>query len=571
MRLTAAALACATLAGIAAARGAGLEPPAQSAASAPAAADAEQGQPAVAADPDKVEVTVGRFTVEDAYPELAGESARLLDPLRGHPVAVGLIRAAAAKLEQAYIDHGHFLTSVSIPSQDVPDGGECLLHVTRGYIASIDADAIPRRQRARVLAIVAPLIGRKALTRAQFERAILIASELPTLNLRSSLRSDGTDGGVVLVLTGAYREFVGQFAADNSMPAADGRVSGTLTGNYNPAVRAVDQVFVALGAAMNANPLSADSPRRDFDGGFRSALGTSGTGLELRYTWSRTNPRGSAAASTSGNTVLDTDSTYDRLALRITYPLLKNRSANWLVDVGVDATSLRQDADSSAPSLFDDRLRVLRLGIAGDRTFGAGTQGTISVELSKGIHGFGSRGSGQATPDEPLSQSGASDVFTKWEGHASLHRELPRKFAADLQMRAQYVASRPVLAAEKFATGGPADLSAYDNANFSGDRGWAARAELQRTSALTFAQATAAQQAYLFAARAETVNLEPIAPEPRSAIGNAAGIGVRYSISRPDARQGPLDMSGELARQINPGSNGLADHWRVNYAVSMRF
>ncbi len=270
--------------------------------------------------------------------------------------------------------------------------------------------------------------------------------------------------------------------------------------------------------------------------------------------------------------MLDTNSTYKRAAIRASYPLIKIRYTSLVATAGFDATSLTQSANPFAASLFDDHLRVLRLGLAVDQVFAIKTAASLGIDLSRGIHGLGSRSAVEATAESPLSQVGADDSFTKWEGHGSLHRELPGKFAADLQARAQYVAKHPLLLAEKFTLGGPTDLSAYDFANFSGDRGWVARAELQNTQTWNHGKATSLAQGYLFAARGEVVNLEcrPQLCRALSLVPRRAS-GLRASFGRTGASLGPVDVSAELARQLDAEPTPGPSHWRVNFSVSMRF
>ena len=516
------------------------------------------------------DVTVGRFTVEDADPKFAAATDRILSKLRDHPVAMEAIRAAAAEIQRIYVDHGRFLTLVSVPSQDVADGGEFRLRVIHRAIGSVDVTGIPKQYRARVLAFVAPLVGLASLTRAQFERAVLIAGTLPALNLKSTLQAGATDDAVILVLNGAYRAFTNLVSVDNAYPAAVGRTSATLISAYNPAAQFVDQVSLALSSAADADGLGSRSLRRLLEAAVRAPFGLSGGEIDVRYTWSAINPT-ALPESDADIGLLDTASTYKRAAIRATYPFIKSSGTSLVGAAGFDATSLVQTANPYGSSLFDDQLRVLRLGLALERLFNPATQASVGIDLSEGLNGLGSRSPADATANAPLSQPGASNAFTKWEGHATLRQELPAKLAAELQLRAQYVATHPLLLTEKFTLGGPTDLSAYDYANFSGDRGWVARAELQHTIKWDRGSTSNATQTYLFAARGEVVNLGAIASEPRTEIGAAAGLGLRDSLGRTGASLGPVDVSGELARQINPPSIPGPAHWRVNFAVSLHF
>jgi hemolysin activation/secretion protein len=114
-------------------------------------------------------------------------------------------------------------------------------------------------------------------------------------------------------------------------------------------------------------------------------------------------------------------------------------------------------------------------------------------------------------------------------------------------------------------------LSAYDVGSFSGDRGWVTRFELQRTWNAAAAEAAQVEQAYLFAARGDVMSLAAGTEAAHTDIGNAAGLGLRFSRARVGAHAGPLDVSAEAARQFNPASSGRDDAWRLNFAASLRF
>jgi hemolysin activation/secretion protein len=540
---------------------------AQTALQPPLQAPQSQGEPI---EPP-ADFTVGRFVVEGEDARYAAATERILAKLRDHPVKLEAIRAAAAQIQQLYVAAGHFLALVSLPSQDVPAGGEFRLQVIHRSIQVVNVDGIPKPYRDRVLAFMKPMLGRSSLTRAQFQRAILNASALPALNLKSTLETGATDDAVTLVLTGDYRAFSNVLSVDNAMPAIVGRNSVTLLSAYNPALRFVDQVSLAVSTAADADGLGARSPRRLLEAAVRTPIGISGAEIDYRYTWSAINPSALANPDQADNALLDTDSIYRRAAVHATYPLIKIHYTSLVASAGIDATALIQTANPYGSARFDDQLRVLHLGLALEQIFDPGTQLTLGADFSKGINGLGSRSPAQATPAAPLSQAGASNTFTKWEAHGTLHRDLPAKLAAELQVRAQYVADNPVLLTEKFTLGGPTDLSAYDYASFSGDRGWVARAELQHTVKWDRGGTTNATQSYLFAARGEIVNLGVIAAEPRTEVGAAAGLGLRASLGRASAHVGPVDLSGELARQFNPVSSGAPSHWRVNFSVSMHF
>ncbi len=528
--------------------------------------DAVTAEPPAAA-PEPLEVA--RFVIDDAYPDLAAAARQIFAPLRNRPLQAAEIQAAAARLQQAYIGHGHLLTRVDVPSLDVPRGGELRIQVVHGFIERIDADGVPEPVRPLVLRYLSPLVGSRTLTTAAYQRAVLLANGLPSVNLRARFRPGTVEGGTILVLTGSYRAFATSLGVDNYLPSILGRTSATLASEYNAASRAVEQVFLTASAGVDVDPLLSDSPHRYFETGFRSALGTTGAEFELRYLWSMTNPPLGAATNDTGNAFIDTAAAFRRVAFRLRYALVKNVATTVNVSAAYDATAEFQLENPLANTLYADHLRVLRFGVAASHAFASGTEAGLEVELSQGLDAFGSRSPSQATQSVPLSQPGASDVFTKWELRGSLRQALGSGVTLDLRAQGQYVGARPLLLAEKFTLGGPADLSAYDFSYFSGDRGYDVRGEVQHL--LDLHHGAALFQSYAFAARGEVLNLAPLEYERGAEIGNAAGFGFRASIGREAAAFGPVDVAAELARQFNPAVANAPDRWRVNLAATLRF
>jgi hemolysin activation/secretion protein len=512
---------------------------------------------------DRVQVNISRFALNDPDPELAALVDHVLSPLRNQRVPIENIYTAIAEVEQDYADRGHFLTRIVIPPQHLPDGGELRLTVIHGFIQWLDLDGIPAGSRARVASILASLVNNPNITRASFERAMLVANDMPTLNLKARLRPGPQDGSVILVLSGEYRAMTGQLAIDNSLPKLLGRTSATLSSAYTAESGPISQITMIASAPVTSDPISSNSPRSLLVGGLRSAVGVSGAALDADITWSRTKP-------TPTPRIIDTDSTYERASLRGSYPIVKTRATTLVAEAAFDATYEEETATQFGSRLYDDELRVLRLGLSVDHVFSVALQGSAGIDLSRGLRGLGSRGPADATADDPLSQVGASDVFTKWEWHGSLHRELPARTAVDLQVRGQQV-DHPLLLSEKFTLGGPTDLSGYDTASFSGDRGWVVRGELQRHLDWHPGSMNTLAQAYVFGARGEVVMLQPTAAEQHTSLGSSAGIGMRTSSGRVGALIGPFDLTGELARQFNPTTADLPDHWRVNLSATAHF
>lgn len=509
-------------------------------------------------------IAIGSIVLDDENADLRAVTDPLLFSFMGRSVPVRDIYNAVAAIEQIYVDHGYFLTRVIVPAQHVTEGGTLHLTVLHGFLESIDLAEVPEAFRDRVQATTAPLIGRKDLTRAQFERALLIAGDLPSIRLRAQLRPGAEQGAAVLVLAGEYHAVTSTLQADDYLPLALGKSSLTVSSAYTPPHGDAAQLYATASTAGDTLPFSAASPRRLLIGGVRSPIGISGAVLNFEATWSQTAPRPAAG-------VIATRSSFERAAIRGTYPLVKTRQTTVTVDGDFDITVESQMATRFDIVQYRDRLIVARTGLTVDHALGSDTSIVFNTELSHGLPGLGSRDPSQATSREPLSQLGGSNVFTKVEWQASVRHQLTTRDALQCDVHGQHTSGAPLLLAEKFTLGGPGDLSGYDTASFSGDRGYALRAEAQHRYDWPRLASETAIQFYGFAAHGQTSLIDPTAVEQRTSPGSSAGAGARSSTSRHTGTAGPFEFSAEIARQFNSSASHLNDHWRVNLAASIRF
>ncbi len=331
------------------------------------------------------ELVVGRFVVEDGDARLAADTDRLLAPLRGRPVTLEAIQAVAAKIQQRYVDRGYFMVLVSAPAQTVGGGDEFHLHVIRRAIRSVDVEGVPKALSGAGPRVSDAVLGRRNSRARRFQRAVLLAGALPSLNLKSTLEAGPTDDAVTLVLTGEYRAFTNVMSFDNAMPAIVGRNSATLISAYNPAARFVDQVSFALAhrrrrrRARIAFAAAAGRDRRahaarDFRRRTRLALYLVGDQTDLADERRRCR-RGICSIPTAPIS-----------EPRCVRPIRWSRSAipRVLATAGFDATSLTQSANPFAASLFDDQTRVLRVGLSLDHVFDPATAAAIGGRLVAG-------------------------------------------------------------------------------------------------------------------------------------------------------------------------------------------
>jgi hemolysin activation/secretion protein len=97
-------------------------------------------------------VTLGSVEVEGGFAEVSRESQAIVARLQGHPVTLAQVYAAASDIEAAHARAGYVLARVSVPPQQLRDGGALRIVVTDGFIDRVDVSRLPARVQPPVAA-----------------------------------------------------------------------------------------------------------------------------------------------------------------------------------------------------------------------------------------------------------------------------------------------------------------------------------------------------------------------------------------------------------------------------------
>ena len=506
-------------------------------------------------------ITVGEIVVEGLDKSLAGEADTVLSSLRGTRASAAALYSAAGKIQAVYAAHGFFLTRVVIPPQRAHNGGRIVFRVAEGFIEAIDVQALSPRIRDRVAKMLGRIIGKRRLTRIEFDRVMLLASEVPGFQMQGNLSPAQADLGVTLKITGAYSVADGQVSIDNATPRALGGWETTVSGSFNSALGLGEQFYINAAAANGYGGFGPENPHRTAAFGLVTPVFEDGLRATWEYTLSTTEPLAIVGQ-------LPTDSRYRRTSFRLSYPWLKSETQSLTSRLAIDDIDEISQASQFNSILYHDHLDAVRLGLDARIVTVFGTVATASLDLSQGLPMPGARGAEQASTIEPVSRSGASDTFEKWEASAKLRQTLPGNQSIELSGRAQRAINGPLMNSEKFVIGGPADLSGYDDGFFSGDSGWAARIEWQLQMPATGGPSLTP---YVFASRGQVYTLNPTAAETSVSGADSLGIGLRAVLNASEILPHATEMDLEVARATADQPTSTAQTWRLNLSVNMRF
>ncbi|HVV94235.1 MAG TPA: ShlB/FhaC/HecB family hemolysin secretion/activation protein [Hyphomicrobiales bacterium] len=527
------------------------------------------GQPGLETPPgaERLTVTVGRVTVDGAFPELDAANKAFVARLAGRRIPASEIFAATRALEAAYAQAGYVLARVVLPQQQLRNGGSLRIVVVDGFIERADVSRVPERVRGRVAAVVAPLVGQRHLTIGVIERRLLIAGDTPGVGLRSALSRGTATGATVLTIEGTYSPAYGMIDADNTLASALGRTTTGVGVDLNSVLGLGESAYLRVTGHLAGNDqnglggLGTDHPRYGaLAGGVWMPIGTDGLKFNLEAVETRATLKAPAAPEFA--------TVFDRVTALLRYPWIRSRT----LDVGTEASF---DVENETASLvtpiaslpvWEDAVRVARL--SGDVTWHTGWGGTLFAKaiLSFGIDAFGAR---DGTPALPLSRAGASPDFQKFEALVDYSQPLLPHLAMNLYARGQTSFGQPLVLAEQIGLASFQELSTFDAGTLGGDSGWVVRAELNSPWSATLDAVALQVVPYAFGATGMLFLANPSALEHGTVRVSSIGVGVRLGSTVVVQGLPQAALTLEYGRRFR--SDQLPDDNRFTLVSSTRF
>jgi hemolysin activation/secretion protein len=504
-------------------------------------------------------VLVGDVELEGAFPELALVSEALISRLRNRSLSVQQIYAAAAVLERIYTEAGFVLARVVVPPQDLVDHGALRLVVVDGFIEGVDVSALPERVRSVVADRMIGLVGQRHLRLAELERALLVASDVPGLKLKSTLMRGGREGGVRLLLDGEHRPVSVSAGGDDRLAStlATWQLRGAVA--LNSALGVGEQIYATggIGADLHA-AREGGSPLAIYGAGVIVPIGVDGLTINPEYTRSTTRtPQAIGVPASLG--------TFERFALRLREPVSLTRRASLYVNFSLEDIDQQVAAPDFGTTLNHDHYSVFRAGpdFATTLPWGAGLQ--LGTLLSEGLGGRSALEA--AMSGVPLSRLGADPHFAKLSGNVRIAQALPASFRLDLIGAAQSSFGKPLLRPEQIVLDGNDALSAFASGTFSADQGVTLRSELSRPFGLDALRTSVSPYVFGAAGRGWLANATSI--ERPAFNAGAVGLGVRGSVDAVANLPG-ASLTLEVARGYTDLS-GARRGWRANLIASASY
>lgn len=322
---------------------------------------------------EKVFLTPSDLRIDGAFDELAEANAAARKAVVGRNQSVAALFEAAAALEKAYADAGYFLVRVTIPAQKLVPGGPVRFVVIDGFFEELDASRLPKRVQKPVLRLTERLLNQRHMQLKTVERALLLASDINGMTLRSVMNRGKKPGGVVLLFDGSHRLIQNSMTVDNSLSAQLGTWRSGSRTEVNSAL-GLGESFYASVAQGKGDRLSSvfdpdKMPMLLLAAGVVVPLGSDGFSINPEVTYSKSLPKPSSGG-------MQSEGIYKRFAFRGSYDLKRSKQTTISVKGTVDYQDQTWTSLSAGTGISTDRYTALRAELDGHTALANGLTST---------------------------------------------------------------------------------------------------------------------------------------------------------------------------------------------------
>jgi hemolysin activation/secretion protein len=390
-----------------------------------------------------------------------------------------------------------YVAAVLVPVQRI-ENGAVTFEVIYATLTAVRVKGDVGRNEAVVARYLNKLKTGQPFNRFEAERALLLARDLPGMDVRLALRPTGGKPGEMIGEVSVTRTpFELDASVQNLAPAETGRWSGQLRASAHGLTGLGDRTTVSISSTADFKEQQVLQISHDM------ALGGNGLRLGGRFTYAWTEPSlGAAAPDVEARTLYAN--------LEATYPFIRRQAASLSGALGFDFVN--QAVDFAAAPLSEDRLRVLYARLDADAIDlrGKGPDGTTawrltgSLELRQGISIFDAGPNCLANPiactangaiPPSLVDGNPTATVLRFTSLAELHPVRNITFA--FLPRGQ-IASAPVYAFEQYAAGNYTVGRGYDPGAITGDDGLGFGAEIRYDRVKPFEDFDIVGQPYAF-------------------------------------------------------------------------
>ncbi len=461
----------------------------------------------------------------------------------GKKITLGELNKIAADITAYYRNKGFILTRAVVPPQRI-NKGAVKIRIIEGYVDSVVLKGDVGNQNSVLYKYAEKIKESKPLDAATLERYLLLMEDLPGVEARAVLQPSPTNPGASQVVVNIKRNSTegSTVLLDNRGTRFLGPVQATVVLTGNNVLNQDEQTSLRV----TNTPLFYNELRY-YGVHHEDVVGAQGTKLLFDGSFVETQPGDSLEA-------FDVDGKNYLVSAGVSHPIIRSRQSNWFVNS--DFSVQRINLDSLSTNLYQDKLRVWKVGSAYDFVDQTNAVNRVEGNVSKGFS--------WDTGNDGLGHSRSNGNSNFWKGTANLTRIQPIYGAVSASASVDgQVASRALYAAEEYALGGERFASAFDPAEVSGDSAVAARLELQYNGT-SENKYVPTYQPYAFYDVGRIWNRNVIAAsERKNASLASAGVGTRFNMA--DSMTGGMEVAFPVVGKVAAsGEDGYAPRFFFN-------
>ena len=422
-----------------------------------------------------IRVTIGQASFNNLAPVSAEDVAPVWQRYAGadKPIAVVCeIRDAVA----TYLRARGYIAAVQVPAQRI-ENGEVRFEVIYARLTAVRVRGDAGRDERLVQKTLEHIATGTAFNRREAERYLLLARDIPGLDVRLSLRPAGTAPGDVIGEVSVRRTaYAVDFNLQDYAPAATGRWGGQLRGEVYGLTGLGDRTSLSGYSTLDFDEQQVVQFGHDF------AVGSQGLRLAGHFTYAWTHPDlGASVTNLRARSLIAN--------LEASYPFVRRQDLTLRGTAGFDYVN--QEVTFQGQDLSADRLRVVyaRLDADASDLKGVGPGGTSgwrlagTAELRQGLDIFDA--SPNCLADVAACVAGVPPSLVDGDPVATVLRltglaewRLAKNLTLALLPRGQF-SSSALLAFEQFSGGSYTVGRGYDPGIIAGDTGAGFATELR--------------------------------------------------------------------------------------------
>lgn len=412
-------------------------------------------------------VTVRHFVFAGNHLLTDARLQQALAPWRDRPLGFADLQSAAAAAAEAYRAEG-WVVRAYLPQQEI-DGDKVTIQIVEAVLGRVQVTAPPgvrvSPERIRATALSAQASG-QALSAEAVDRALLLASDIPGINVRGSLTAGAHDSETDIVLEATPQPlFSGDVALDNTGARSTGAARLALTVSANSLAGLGDQGVANVIHSQGSNYWRAawSQPL-----GYRGTrAGTSVSVLNYRVV---TAPL--AALGLEGDSYV--------AALNLSHPLVRSREKNLYLNAELDHKHFSNASNSTSTS--DYRVDNLTASLSGN--LAGSDNGATTASLALSVGRLNLSGSANQAADAAGPRAAGTYEVLRYSANRLVTLTGPWSMYASLTGQ---TASKNLDTSENFYLGGAGGVRAYPASEAGGSDGQLAtlEARYQATQALS--------------------------------------------------------------------------------------